>query len=324
MQNRLLQTKSIGLRQIGFFALFLGMASLIASATSAVAAPEGKIKVLIVDGYSNHDWQQNTALLRGILEPTGLFAVTVSTTPPPTATSGWDTWRPRFKDYDAVIQTCNDINGSGPAWPKAVQTDFASYVREGGGVYIYHSAQNAFAGWPEYNEIIGLGWRPQTCGSAISIGAGEKLITYPPGQGSATGHAPNGNAVVHLLGEHPIHAGVPKAWLTPHLEVYYFARGPAANVQVLSYARDPAFGQNWPVEWTVTYGKGHAYIATFGHVWKGDVQPESLRCAGVQTMIVRALQWLAGRPVTFPVPEDFPTAEKTSIRPEIPMPAPVK
>ncbi|MES1180480.1 MAG: ThuA domain-containing protein [Verrucomicrobiota bacterium] len=228
----------------------------------AVAAPAGKIKVLIVDGYSNHDWKQNTALLRGILEPTGLFDVTVSTTPPPTAKNGWDAWRPKFKDYDVVIQTCNDIN---------------------------------------------------------HIGDDEKLITFPPGEGMATSHAPNGNVVVHLLGEHPIHEGVPKTWLTPHLEVYYFARGPATNVQVLSYARDPRFGQNWPVEWTVTYGKGRAYIATFGHVWKGDVQPESLRCAGVQTMMVRALQWLAGRPVTFPVPKDIPTAEQTSIRPEIPI-----
>jgi hypothetical protein len=70
----------------------------------------------------------------------------------------------------------------------------------------------------------------------------------------------------------------------------------------------------------VTYGKSRAYIATFGHVWKGDTQPESMRCAGVQTMMVRALQWLANRPVTFPVPKDFPTETKTSIRPAIAVP----
>jgi hypothetical protein len=46
-----------------------------------------------------------------------------------------------------------------------------------------------------------------------------------------------------------------------------------------------------------------------------------MRCAGVQTMIVRAVQWLANRPVTFPVPADFPTAETTSIRPEFVLPA---
>ena len=33
----------------------------------------GKIRVLIVDGFSNHDWQQSTLLLRGILESAGEF-----------------------------------------------------------------------------------------------------------------------------------------------------------------------------------------------------------------------------------------------------------
>jgi hypothetical protein len=38
--------------------------------------------------------------------------------------------------------------------------------------------------------------------------------------------------------------------------------------------------------------------------------------AGLQT-VVRALQWLANRPVTYPIPADFPTADKVSIRGEI-------
>ena len=33
-----------------------------------------------------------------------------------------------------------------PAWPEAVQKDFVKYVRKSGGVYIYHSAENAFVG----------------------------------------------------------------------------------------------------------------------------------------------------------------------------------
>ena len=53
----------------------------------AAAAP---IRVLIVDGFSNHDWRQTTALLRAILEPSGLFDVSISTTPPAAAPPGWD------------------------------------------------------------------------------------------------------------------------------------------------------------------------------------------------------------------------------------------
>jgi len=40
-----------------------------------------------------------------------------------------------------------------------------------------------------------------------------------------------------------------------------------------------------------------------------------MRAADVQTIIVRAVQWLARRPVTYPVPPDFPTDKATSIRP---------
>ena len=78
---------------------------------------------------------------------------------------------------------------------------------------------------------------------------------------------------------------------------------------------------NWPLEWTVAYGQGRVYTSTFGHVWKGDTQPARMRCAGLQTVVVRALQWLARRPVTWPVPADFPTADKVSVRGEIPPPA---
>jgi hypothetical protein len=42
-----------------------------------------------------------------------------------------------------------------------------------------------------------------------------------------------------------------------------------------------------------------------------------MRCAAVQTIIPRAVQWLAKRPVTIPVPQDFPGTNAVSIRAEI-------
>ena len=40
---------------------------------------------------------------------------------------------------------------------------FLDYVKNGGGVVIYHAANNAFPGWKEYNEMIGLGgWGDRT------------------------------------------------------------------------------------------------------------------------------------------------------------------
>jgi hypothetical protein len=41
---------------------------------------------------------------------------------------------------------------------------------------------------------------------------------------------------------------------------------------------------------------------------------------GEQTLILRALQWLAKQPVTVAIPADFPTATAVSVRPEIALP----
>lgn len=283
---------------------------------TALAGKADPVRVLIVDGFSNHDWRLTTRSIRAILEPTGLFAVDVSTSPPDAASPGWDEWRPDFAAYDVVIQTCNDING-GPAWPAPVREAFEKYLRRGGGVYVWHSGNNAFPDWPAYNDIIGIGWRKKEFGYALVVADDGRITRIPPGQGEDTGHGKRFDARVQRLGDHPIHRGLPRAWLAADIEVYYHVRGPAKKVTVLSFAREPHTGLNWPIEWTVRYGRGRVYTSTLGHVWKGDVQPVTVRDAGVQTLLVRALQWLANRPVSWPVPPDFPTATSTSIRGEL-------
>ena len=59
-------------------------------------ASEHKIRVLIVDGFSNHDWKQTTVLLRGVLKAAGGFEVSVSTAPIDPNTAAWSAWRPQF------------------------------------------------------------------------------------------------------------------------------------------------------------------------------------------------------------------------------------
>jgi hypothetical protein len=286
----------------------------------SAALAQTRTRVLVLDGFSNHDWRLTTELIRGIIEPTGLFEVSVSTAPSTKDDPAWKDWRPDFSSFDVIVQTCNDIGG-GPQWPRSVQQDFEKFVGAGGGVYVWHSGNNAFPTWPAYNDMIGLGWRKKDFGDAIAVAADGSLERIPRGEGRDTGHGERVDTVVHRRGEHPIHAGMPRAWKTPDIEVYYHARGPARNLEVLSYGHDPVTDMNWPLEWTVAYGAGRVYTSTFGHVWKGDTQPERMRCAGVQTILVRALQWLAKTPVTFPVPADFPTATDMSVRGPIPMPS---
>lgn len=295
-------------------------------ADAGASSATGKIRVLILDGFSNHNWKLNTKLLRGLLEPTGLFDVSVSTAPSATATApDSPPWQPDFAHADVVIQTCNDIGQRpAPAWPEVTKANFVQFVKGGGGVFIFHSGNNAFPNWPEYNDIIGLGWRPVSFGTALQMSEDGTITRLGPGQGKATSHAPRADVMVHSLNNHPIHEGMPALWKTPMLEVYYDARGPAKNVQVLSYGQDPRFKDYWPLEWTVTYGEGRVYASSFGHVWKDESetkQPVDLLAADEQVLIERALQWLAKRPVTISVPKDFPTADAISIRGAIAVPA---
>ena len=278
----------------------------------AAASPQ-KIRLLIVEGVSNHHWQHRLALVQDILARDGSFEVDVSVTPADPSDPGWANWRPEFSKYDAVLSGYNNLGGKAP-WPAEVQRAFEQYVRRGGGFYVYHEANNSFAEWPEYNRMIGLGWRDKHFGNAIAVRPDESLQTIPAGVGDDTWHGPRSDVVVHRLGEHPIHAGLPRTWKAADIEVYQYTRGPAENMTVLAYASDGATALQFPIEWTVQYGRGRVFVSTYGHVWADQKNPEGMRCAAFQTIMVRALKWLAKRDPGSMAPADFPGAAAVSLR----------
>jgi type 1 glutamine amidotransferase len=272
-----------------------------------------KIKVLIIDGFSNHDWMQTSSVVKTILEESNLFQVHISTSPSEPKNPNWGKWNPKFKEYNVIIQNTNNIDNPEIKWPKRIQKRLEKYVGSGGGLYILHSANNAFYDWSEYNTMIGLGWRSKDEGIAIQIKDNGDFIKIPIGEGKTTYHGPRNDEVIYILNNHPINNGFPKAWKTPDMELYKFARGPATNLTVLSYAKDDKTNINWPVEWVVSYGKGRVYNSSMGHLWKGETFPISYKCVGFQTTLIRATEWLATNKVTYKVPENFPTKSEISI-----------
>jgi type 1 glutamine amidotransferase len=284
--------------------------------THSVAQTQ-QIRALIVDGFSNHDWGQTSRAIKWILESSGRFQVEISTLP--LDSMGWQAWNPVFKSYDVVIQNTNNIHNPRLEWPEPAKRDLERYVKEGGGLYILHSANNAFPDWKEYDRMIGMGWRSVNHGTALEIIPGQKdPRRYPPGEGKGTSHGDRFDALIQRATSHPINEGFPEAWKTKNTEVYSFPRGPAENLTVLSYAYDSTETQKiWPVEWVVEYGAGRVYNSSMGHLWTGETFPPAYRCAGFQTIVVRAAEWVATGNVTFPVPDDFPDKDQTSLRPEI-------
>jgi len=266
------------------------------------------LKALIVDGQNNHDWQGTTPPLKSLLEETGLFEVDVATSP--SKGKPMDTFRPKFSDYDVVV-----ANYTGDEWSKATQDDLVKYMENGGGLVIFHAADNAFPKWKEWNEMIAIGgWggRDEKSGPMVRWRDGKVVFDTSPGKGGT--HGPQHEFQVIMRDRfHGITAGLPEKWMHAKDELYSKLRGPAKNMHVLATAyaapEQRGTGEHEPTLFTVRYGKGRIFHTVLGH------SAEQMRSVGFIVTYQRGAEWAAtGRVTQIDVPDDFPTADEVSLR----------
>jgi len=281
------------------------------------------LKALIVTGQNNHNWQVSSPILKLMLQETGLFKVDIAKSPE--HGENMDSFRPNFSGYNVVV-----LDYNGDLWPDATQKAFVEYVRNGGGVVVYHAADNSFPGWKQYNEITGLGgWRGRNekWGPYIRWRDGKVVRDMTPGRGG--NHGPrHAFLVVNRNTKHPITKGLPEKWMHAEDELYSQLRGPAKNLTILATAyADPAqkgTGENEPILFTIRYGKGRIFHTVLGHAGGGDGSPVALQCGGFIVTFQRGAEWAATGKVTQPVPADFPTATEVRLwnnfRPIKPLP----
>lgn len=286
------------------------LTALVGLALVAQAQAAGKSKVLIIDGQNNHNWKATTPVLKAMLEKSGAFEVEVCTTPPNGAPAdAWAAFRPQFKNFQAVLVNYNDYfkgAGKGDQWPEEVRKALEQYMQDGGGLVIFHAANNAFPTWVEWNKMIALNWQGNTFGEGIKIEDG-KVVHIPVGQGPGAGHGPQHEYDAQLLNkEHPITKGMPATWHHTKDELYHGQRGPAQNMDVLVYGfDDPAAtkgagtNQNEPLVYTVSYGKGRVFVNLMGHDAPQTEQPDMI------ALMTRGTEWAATGKVTLPLPENF-------------------
>ena len=319
-----------------------------------LVADDERLAVLIVDGHNNHDWIATTDGVHAALAASGRFDVSVETAPALTVASGlrnrskdpqdiadeapakerynaaikplreafgktWSEWCPDFAAYDVVV-----LNYNGAEWDQKTKAALVEYVAQGGGLILIHAANNAFGNWDEYNEMIGLGWRPALFGKAPKVDPDTGDLIYfdnadLPNAGASSHGSKHSFQVAVRAPDHPVMRDVPPMWMHARDELYHNMRGPALNLTVLSSAySDPAqrgSGLHEPLTWEVAYGKGRVIVTSMGHIWKGDSAIDAVQCVGFQTIVARACEYVATGEVSLPIPQGFPTAEEESVMP---------
>ena len=293
-----------------------GFIAVVAMASLFLCCSETKpIKALVVSGQNNHNWKVSHKVLKLILDNSGMFETDTLLTPP--AGGDMSKFSPEFDKYDVVV-----LDYNGDRWSAETDSAFLKYVRNGGGVVIYHAADNAFADWEEFNRIIALGgWegRTEKHGPYCYLEDGELVLDKTPGNGGS--HGQQREYAMHCRNtEHPITKGLPDNWMHGKDEMYDSMRGPA-NIKDLLYSgtADKATGgsgKEEPLVFTVDYGKARVFHIMLGHCGPTVEDNPAMQCAGFQTLLLRGAEWAATGKVTQDLPSDFPTDKSVSLRKE--------
>jgi len=271
----------------------------------AVPVPPGdRERLVIVSGENSyeHDWTGVNNLLRRQLLETGRFDVRVLED---FSSATADTLKP----YDVVLINYlgrwNYTDKEEKRWGSVAEKALFDYVRNGGGVLIYHASFNMGSpSWPEFEQMAGGTMRPFH-GSRRS--------------------PPNG-FMVHVVDRtHPATRGMREYFWTLNDDMYTNMKwDEKARVRVLATAFDSAdsyaperAGPKYPADlyppenlarmsgmnaehpqvWTVEYGTGRVFCISLGH------GPDTLQYDGVRGLIVRGAEWAATGNVTIPVEE---------------------
>jgi type 1 glutamine amidotransferase len=275
---------------------------------------EAGYKTLIITGQNNHNWKASSPVLKQILDETGMFKAEIMITPD---TSGdMNSFNPDFSKYKLVV-----LDYNGESWSDKTNAAFLDFVKNGGGVVVYHAADNSFPAWEEYNEMIGLGgWGNRNEKDGPYVYYRNNILVTDTAAGIGGSHGKRREFIVKTrITDHPITKGLPVRWLHGTDELYSQLRGPAKNMQILAtaFADSSAGGgtmRDEPMLMVISYEKGRIFHTAMGHADEGG--GPAMQCVGFITTLQRGAEWAVTGSVTQPVPSDFPSTAGVVLRPD--------
>jgi type 1 glutamine amidotransferase len=239
------------------------------------SAKDARIRVLILSGKNNHEWQKTTPLLARIYRDARLFSVSITELP--------DTLTYReLKKFDVIVSNWNTWPDNNFRLSENWEKDFSRYISEGGGAVFIHAGASSFYGWDEYHRI-GIGrWGKETKHGKQTKG---KISDFDI--------------------NHPITKGlkdfyiIDEIWEKTDID-------PEAKALATITSSDSTDGHiiNEKAAFVSETGKGRSFYTTLGH------NERALLNSGLQTLLLRATEWVSRRDIsTEPLSE---MAERTT------------
>ncbi len=248
----------------------LAITIVISSCGKSPAVSGTPIRILMLSGSNNHEWQETTPVLRRMLESTDRFSVDVTLRPD---TLGFDALRP----YDVVLSNWNSWPDNDLRWPREAEAGLLSFVELGGGLVFFHASTSAFYSRPAFKEITTAAWIDSTF-------HGPKSPVRVTIDGSP-------HAITEALSDFRI---FDELWIgaeqNPSFEVLASASEVGADAQ--GHAPQSAV-------FVSRHGEGRIFHTILGH------DARALRNTGLQTLLKRGVEWAATGEVNTELPQEL-------------------
>lgn len=225
---------------------------------------DSSLKVLILSGRNNHEWQKTTPSLVDILNSSGIFTVFV-TNQPDTITSGY------LEKFDVILNNWNSWPENDLLWPAESGNALLRFIENGGGFVTFHASTSVFYQWPDFQKIVTAAWIQDTT-SHGKCSETEVIITDP---------------------NHPVTKGMNNFVLFDEL---WINAGSNPEFTPLGYATNAVLSTNGsppqPAIFVATYGKGRIFHTILGH------DTRAMENKGFISVLLRGTEWSATGKVT--------------------------